>query len=85
MRQPTLVRLRRNDPDIIGNRSCDPFQDGKAFRVDTVIVGQENAHNYMSPSLSPLLEGVYSYTLSILANSRSALVASRSIFFRPPM
>jgi hypothetical protein len=44
MRHAGLVELRRDNPDVIGQRARDLLQDLEAGGVDAVVVGAENAH-----------------------------------------
>ena len=43
-----LVELRRNHPDVLGQRLCDPDTGLEPGRIDAVVIGDEDAHGYMS-------------------------------------
>lgn len=45
--KPALVCLRRNDPDVVGERASDTLQHGQPFGVDTVVVCQQNPHVFL--------------------------------------
>ena len=44
MRDARLIVLRRDDPDIVGQRARDLGADIEAFGVNAVVVGDQNAH-----------------------------------------
>ena len=44
MGKTALVGFRRDDPDVVGKRARDAFENREPLRMDTVIIGQKNAH-----------------------------------------
>ncbi len=44
MRDAGLIVLRRDNPDIVGQRARDFGADIEAFGMDAVVVGDQNAH-----------------------------------------
>ena len=45
MRDARLIRLRRDNRDIIGQRERDALQHIEAFSVNAVVIGDQNAHS----------------------------------------
>ena len=48
-----LLGFRRDHPDIVGKRAGDLFRDGKARRVDAVVIGDKNAHQAFAMTVLP--------------------------------
>ena len=44
MRDAGLIELRRHDPDVVGQRARDLFDDLQARGMDAVVIGAENSH-----------------------------------------
>src|SRR5262249_40922019 len=49
VRDPGLIEFRRDHPDVFGQRAADLGADVEPFRVDAVVVGDEDAHGVASP------------------------------------
>src|SRR5580704_7604648 len=44
MRHARLIRLRRDDDDIIAERAGDLLERHETRRVDAIVIGDENSH-----------------------------------------
>jgi hypothetical protein len=45
-----LFLVRRDDPDVVGDRPCDVLQHGEAGGENAVVIGQEDAHHIVPPT-----------------------------------
>jgi hypothetical protein len=52
VRDPALIVLGRDDPNLVGELAGDPFQNGQTRRFDTVVIGYENT---IQQSAAPLV------------------------------
>ena len=53
MRGAGLFRLRREHPDIVGQRAGDFFRDGEARRMNAVVIGDKNPHQALAILVLP--------------------------------
>ena len=52
MREAGLVRLRRDHPHVVGQRARDALKALQAFGMDSVVIGQQDAHSQTAPIFS---------------------------------